>query len=150
MEEQDISFEIMTLAHMLMRYHEHQAEVVKKLGITSKMLRVLVYIHHHQQQDVYQKDLELYFKVRPPTITANLNLMAKHDLILREPVKKDGRLKRLKLTEKGEEICNEFTNIHHNVNRVFEQALTVDEQQQLCGMLKKLKEEFEQEEQSIE
>lgn len=51
--------------------------------------------------DVFQKDVEEEYSLRPPTATKILKDMEKNGLIRRETVPYDARLKRIVVTEKG-------------------------------------------------
>ena len=52
----------------------------------------------------YRANLETQFSIRSSTATGILQLMEKNELILREPVESDARLKKLVLTEKALDI----------------------------------------------
>lgn len=59
-------------------------------------------------RDVYQKDIEEEFQIRRSTATGILQLMEKKNLIYRESVKKDARLKRIVPTKQAEKIREEI------------------------------------------
>ena len=65
---------------------------------------VIGYLSEHEGKDVFQRDLEEEFSVRRSTATGILQLMEKNELITREPVSHDARLKKLVLTPKAIEI----------------------------------------------
>lgn len=52
-------------------------------------------------EDVFQKDIEEEYSIRPSTATELLKQMERKGLIVREPVSYDNRLKRIVLTEKS-------------------------------------------------
>lgn len=54
-----------------------------------------------QSSDMFQKDIEDEFSLRPSSATELLKQMEKGGLIRREPVDYDGRLKRITVTEKA-------------------------------------------------
>lgn len=54
-----------------------------------------------QTEDVFQKDLEEEFSLRPPTATALLKQMEKNGLIRRESLTSDRRMKKIIPTEKA-------------------------------------------------
>ena len=54
-----------------------------------------------QREDVFQKDLEEEFGIRPSTATELLKQMEKNGLITREAAAHDNRLKKIVLTEKA-------------------------------------------------
>ncbi|HIX68097.1 MAG TPA: MarR family winged helix-turn-helix transcriptional regulator [Candidatus Anaerostipes excrementavium] len=54
-----------------------------------------------QTDDVFQKDIEEEYSIRPSTATEMLKQMENKGLILREPVDYDHRLKKIVVTEKA-------------------------------------------------
>ena len=75
----------------------------EKAGIepTRMQCATLHYLRVHPNEDVFQKDLEAAFSISGATATNILKVMEKDGLITRVPMKKDARLKKLELTEKG-------------------------------------------------
>lgn len=54
-----------------------------------------------QTDDVFQKDIEEEYSIRPSTATELLKQMEKRGLLIREPVNYDNRLKKIVLTDKA-------------------------------------------------
>lgn len=54
-----------------------------------------------QNSDVFQKDIEEEFSLRPPTATELLKKMEKNGLIYRETMASDARMKRIVVSEKA-------------------------------------------------
>lgn len=54
-----------------------------------------------QTQDIFQKDIEEEYSIRPSTATELLKQMEKNGLIVRVPVSYDNRLKKIVLTDKA-------------------------------------------------
>lgn len=54
-----------------------------------------------QTEDVFQKDIEEEYSIRPSTATELLKQMEKNGLIVREPVAFDNRLKKIVVTDKA-------------------------------------------------
>lgn len=54
-----------------------------------------------QTEDVFQKDIEEEYSIRPSTATELLKQMEKKGLIVREPVAYDNRLKKIVVTDKA-------------------------------------------------
>lgn len=54
-----------------------------------------------QTEDVFQKDIEEEYSLRPPTATAILKKMEENGLIFRESLPNDGRMKKIVVTEKA-------------------------------------------------
>lgn len=54
-----------------------------------------------QTEDVFQKDIEEEYSIRPSTATELLKQMEKNGLIVREPAAYDNRLKKIVVTDKA-------------------------------------------------
>ena len=54
-----------------------------------------------QSNDVFQKDIEEEYSLRPPTATELLKKMEKNGLIYREAMASDARMKRIVVSEKA-------------------------------------------------
>ena len=60
---------------------------------------ILGYLYHHQENPVYQRDLEKEFRISRATATNTLQVMEKNGLIVRTAQDRDARLKRIVMTE---------------------------------------------------
>jgi Transcriptional regulators len=73
------------------------------------------------ERDVFQKDIEVEFNIRRSTATGILQLMERNDLLKREVVPSDGRLKRIVLTPRGmdtkKEVYKKIVNIEARVRK---------------------------------
>ena len=80
----------------------------EKAGIepTRMQCATLHYLRAHQEEDVFQKDLEAFFSISGATATNILKVMEKDGLIRRVPMERDARLKKLEMTEKGIDYDN--------------------------------------------
>ena len=70
---------------------------------------VLNYLKDHEGEAVYQRDLEQKFKVRRSTVSNMIDLMEQKGFLTRQAAPSDARLKRLTLTDRGEELLREVT-----------------------------------------
>lgn len=68
-----------------------------------------------QNRDIFQKDIEEEYSLRPSTATELLKQMEKNGLIVREPVSYDNRLKKIVLTEKAllyrQQVVKDLTDL---------------------------------------
>ena len=99
-----IGFDIRTLSILIKRYIDGSATKQYVDNLTGTHGWVIGYLYDNRDHDVYQRDLETQFSIRRSTATGILHLMEKNELILREPVESDARLKKLVLTEKALDI----------------------------------------------
>ena len=78
----------------------------EKAGIepTRMQCATMHYLREHENEDVFQKDLEQAFSITGATATNILKVMEKDGLIIRIPMQHDARLKKLQMTPKGYEL----------------------------------------------
>lgn len=80
---------------------------------------ILKYLYENRQKEVYQRDIEKQFAIGRSTVTTIIQLMEKRDLIRRESVEQDARLKKVVLTEKGyahhDRVEKNIYNLHNKI-----------------------------------
>ena len=110
MGQRRAGYEIKMLSNLMKRQVDgaflEEEESIKR--ITGVQGHILGYLYHHQDEEIFQRDIEAEFLIRRSTVTGILQLMEKNGLIDRQPVARDARLKQLKLTEKAIEA-------HHQI-----------------------------------
>ena len=75
--------------------------------LTRMQSATIRYLANRGQEEVFQKDYEKDFSISGATATNILKLMEKDGIIQRIPLERDGRLKKLVLTEKGYQLEDE-------------------------------------------
>lgn len=91
------------------------------------MQGVLLYFIYSRKSDVYSKDIEDGFCMRRATASGYLALLEQNGMIVREDVRGDKRLKKIRLTEKAERLLVEIEkNIMRNESKLAE-GLTQEE-----------------------
>lgn len=74
-----------------------------------------------QSRDVFQKDIEEEFSLRPPTATQLLKKMEQSGLIRREVIAEDGRMKRILVSEKARQyrdvVMEDITRLEEELTR---------------------------------
>lgn len=116
-EKKSIGHEIRTLSNLVKREISSGGIFDPSGSATGMQGMIIGYLYFNSDKEIIQRDIEQEFKIRRSTVTGILQLMEKDGLIYRESVERDGRLKRILLTEKAIEI-------HHHIQRHLE---TVDE-----------------------
>lgn len=104
--ENEIGRWINRLSHQIKRRMDARLSSMGVTGVQGRMLHYI--IDHCGEQPVFQKDLERTFMLRRSTATGILQLLEKSDLIRREPVPYDARLKSLVPTAKAAAIYEEM------------------------------------------
>lgn len=88
---------------------------LKQWDLTSSQFSVIIFLLHHQDQEVNQKMIEDAFLLKGPTVTGIVKRLVEKDFIRRRPDCQDRRINYLELTEKGQQleslVCNEITRL---------------------------------------
>ncbi|MFV0439695.1 MAG: MarR family winged helix-turn-helix transcriptional regulator [Lachnospirales bacterium] len=84
---------------------------------TSTQGKILFFLLANEDTDIFQKDIEEQYGVRPPSATELLKKMEANGLITRDRVSYDARLKKIVVTEKAKayrkqvfEECENYEN----------------------------------------
>ena len=101
-------------------------------------------IMHEDQGDLFQKDIETAFHMRRSTATGILQLMEQHNIIHREPVEHDARLKRLVLTEQARALHERISIRMEQMEQLLRQGITEDELQGWFAVCEKIRSNLEQ------
>lgn len=62
---------------------------------------ILGFLYHHQEEHIYQKDIEKEFGISRATATNTLQVMERNGFLVRKAQDKDARLKRIQMTEEA-------------------------------------------------
>jgi len=88
---------------------------LKQWDLTSSQFSVIMFLLHHQDQNVNQKMIEEAFLLKGPTVTGIVKRLVEKDFIRRRPDALDRRINYLELTPKGqaleEIVCSEITRL---------------------------------------
>ena len=103
-ERHEALLEILRLANRLSRSVGSLNAERSSAGISGVNARILAYLADHEDTDVFQRDIEEQFAIRRSTVSKIVRLMEQKQLVVRETVARDARLKRLRLTEKARRI----------------------------------------------
>lgn len=104
MNERSIGHSIKTLNNLMCRQFDRARKSCMGEGATVMHIWILKFIKERGDEATFQKDVEKEFKISKSTVTNILKLMEKKNLITRESVDYDDRLKKLCLTEKGRQV----------------------------------------------
>ena len=109
-------------------------------GMTVPQLAAISYLAlaTSDRGDVYQRDLEKAFKLRRSTISSLLNTLERKELLRREPVPQDARLKKLILTPEGNRIGEQVQRLYHQANELMVKGFTEEERDTLASLLQRV------------
>ena len=101
---------------------------------------IIGYLYHHQNDAVFQRDIEREFSITRSTVTNILQLMERKGYIERQSVPQDARLKKLVLTEEGIRFHEKSMLSFHQTDEYVSNLLTAEENAELLRLLNKLRE----------
>ncbi len=108
------------------------------IEVTRMQCATMHYLRNHSNTEVFQKDLETEFSISGATATNILKLMEKEGLITREPLERDGRLKQLRLTEKGLDLDEKARNNVDRLEEAMRKGLTEEELTTFSDLLERV------------
>ena len=133
----------------LLGYCDHQMMklMVRKLrqyDVSPMQCRTLTFLYE-QQEDVTQKRLQEFLRVKPSTVNGIVDRLEEKELLRRTASKTDGRCRILELTEQGMQFYDRFTAVVRQVNQRLERNFTEEEKQQLLSFLLRVARNLEEE-----
>ena len=121
------------------RLRRRSVALQEKLGMSGAQGNILNYILvDGKKRPVYQKDIEKEFGLRPSTATEALKNLEAKGLICRISEKQDGRLKRIELTSKAEEIRHLITSEIAESENLLLKGITEEERRIFIEIGKKM------------
>lgn len=137
-EERRVGREIHQLSNRIRRRMEIKHSSWHDMEITANNVRIICYLYDHQNQDIYQKDLEATFGITRSTASKVLQLMEQKGMILRLPVSQDARLKKLVLTDWTKELHHQLRQNADEMDQNLLAGFTPEEEKQLLSYLDRM------------
>ena len=136
-----LGLELRSLSNLMRRYFEQYSHKKCIEAITGTNSWIIGYVSDKTSEgvDVYQRDLETRFGITRSTASKVVNLMVQKDLLERQSVPHDARLKKLVLTEKSQEIKRLMDEDHDRFESALCKDFTSDELLQLFGYIERMK-----------
>ena len=134
-----IGFELRQVANIIRREIDNAVSKRNIEKLTGMQGRVIGYLCHNGEKEIFQRDIGAEFSIRRSTATTMLQTMEKHGLIKRAPVEYDARLKRILPTDIA---VTRHKIFEEEINRVENQVLngiTKKEAETLLSILNKIK-----------
>ena len=137
--KKEVGHEIHVLSNMIGRKIDEEKRQRNMADVSPVQIWVVRYLHEHKGEEICQRDLERDFNVTRSTVTGILQIMEKKGYILRVSVPTDARLKKILLTEKGEELYYKVRDHIHETETFLVKGMTEEEVEQLLFFLGKIK-----------
>ena len=139
MSNNEIGFEIKALNNLIKRRVEMSETKEEVEHLTGVHGFVIGYISDHDDEDIFQRDIEEKFEIRRSTATGIINLMEKNGLIIREKVDYDARLKKLVLTDKAREINKLVEDDISRIEKTITKGIDEADLEIFCRVVNKMK-----------
>ena len=143
MNDRKIGFELHRSSRILRRYMDNDATKSYVDNITGTHGWVIGYLYANRHRNIFQKDFEKEFNIRRSTASKILALMESNDLIYRESVPNDARLKKIVLTEKALQVQSVVNDALNKLEEKMRDGISDEELDVFFRVLNKINENLE-------
>lgn len=130
--------ELRNISNKMKRLVDERTSSCKPESLTGMQGWIMGYIAANEGRDIFQKDVEKEFDIRRSTASGILQLMETNGYLIRQPVLRDGRLKKLVLTAKAMEIHDRITEQILRTENQLVWDFTEEEKAELMRLLRKM------------
>ena len=134
-----IGFELRKTSNLIRREIDNAMSSKNIEKPTGTQARVIGFLCHNREKEIFQRDIENEFSIRRSTATAILQTMEKNGLIKRVPVEYDARLKRIIPTDTAIKRHKIFEGEINRVENMILNEITPEETKTLLDILNKIK-----------
>ncbi len=127
MHEKRISYHLKSLGNIMKRYFENKGSIEYARSITGENVFILRYLGEHQDEPIYQKDIERRFSITRSTTSKVISLMEEKGLVRRLSVEGDRRLKQIVLTEDAQKLHAAIQKEIDTFERLIRKGFTQEE-----------------------
>jgi len=139
MKQKEVGKELHTIGNLIKRHVENLNSIRYAESLTGTNGWIIAYLYDHQDQDVFQKDIEETFEVTRSTASKVITLMEQKGLIIRTSVPYDARLKKLTLTPLALKLHESFVLDIQSFEKRLIEGLSEQEISSLLNCLDKMK-----------
>ena len=107
-------------------------------NISGSNVFIIVYLYKNEDKDLYQKDIEHEFGMTRSTVSSIISLMEQKNLIIREAVNGDARLKKIALTDVARKYAIDVINDLDNFEKKLSKNMSNEELESLEILLNKI------------
>lgn len=130
------------------RLRRRSKKARERIGITGSKGNILDYILvESEKHNVYQKEIEKEFGLRPSTATEVLKSLEDGGLIVRIPDQEDGRLKKIVFTNKAEAIRSTLREEIERTENILLRGIPAEDREHFMRITSRMLENLEEEEQ---
>lgn len=130
-QDNHIGYLIHQIAHLILQQYNEKLE---REGITASQERVLVLLYKHD--GVTQSNLQQDLFIKPSSVTKLIDILERKGLVKRTNGGKDGRVKKISLTDKGKQLEESLWSIKEEMEAQLSQYII---EEQLASFIEQLK-----------
>ena len=136
--EDKILYNINLLNKLICReFIRNNKELFSNEPSPSQMI-IIDYILNHQNDDIYQKDLENVLILRRATVSGVLQTMEKHGLVKRVVCEKDVRCKKIILNDEAKKLFEAKKDEFYELEKVVKKGLSEEEIKVFCHIIESM------------
>lgn len=139
-----IGLEVKILGSLIDREIRAKTETCSLEKMTNMHGQIIGFLRHNADKEVFQRDIERHFMISGASVSEILKLMEKNGLIERKPVERDGRLKKIVLTDKSIALHDEVRKSIDCVEKEIVELISEDERKEFDRIVQKLIEKLKQ------
>ena len=141
----DFGLEIKNLNNMIHRHFANlkTTEILNEL--TGSNGYIIIYLMKHQDELITQKNIEEVLGITRSTASIVLSNMEKNQLITREVLKTDSRIKSLHITSKGKELYETMTLEKNEFEEKLKKGFTEAEEELFLSFIRRIKQNIKEE-----
>lgn len=142
MKEERLLYQIKSLEKMIFRALIQEKDMIEEFNNhpTPTQMQIMEYILKHQEEEIFQKDLEKVLNLRRATVSGVLQTMEKNNLIERITSKEDARIKTIILNPKAKEMFLEKEKRILELEKIVGKDIQKEDLEIFSNVLKKMKE----------
>ena len=144
-QERHMGYEIKALSNLLHRKVIQFSNQLEDDEFTEMQTKLLGFLCHNKDQEIFQKDIEHVFYIRRSTASRLLKRLEESGMIIRQPVSRDARLKQVKTTPKADAAMQQITARIQKVEAALSEGLSQAEIDQFMATAEKLKQNLQKE-----
>lgn len=139
-----IGLEVKILGSLIDREIRAKVAVDNLDKMTNMHGHIIGFLRNNSDREIFQRDIEKRFMISGASVSEILKLMEKNGLIERKPVERDGRLKKIVLTDKAIAMHDEVKASIDSVEREIDGLITEEERAEFDRIAMKLIEKLKQ------
>lgn len=144
MKEDSVLYQIRTLENIIIRNFicDNDLEFKKLPKPTPTQMQIMSYILDHNDEEIYQRDLEKVLNLRRATVSGVLQTMEKNKLIIRVIDEMDARSKKIILSDEAKKLFSLKEKKFYEIEKKIKNDISKDELDNFLLVIKKMKNNF--------